>query len=58
MAGMQTRPEPFCPDCGARMVLRRPRPNARTQFDPFWGCSQHPSCRGVRQVGEDGKAEG
>ena len=57
MTGIQTKPEPRCPDCGARMKLRRPRPNARTQFEPFWVCPQWPACRGVRQIGEDGKAE-
>ena len=56
MSGIQTKPEPYCPDCGAKMKLRRPRPNR--QFDPFWGCSQYPNCRGVRQIGEDGNAEG
>lgn len=58
MAGIQTKPEPYCPDCGTRMKLRRPHPNALMQFKPFWGCgSRLPTCRSTRQIGEDRKAE-
>lgn len=35
---------PFCPKCGADMVLRS---NRRTQ-DHFWGCTKYPSCRSTR----------
>jgi ssDNA-binding Zn-finger/Zn-ribbon topoisomerase 1 len=55
--GIQTKPVPYCPDCGAQMVLRKPRSTSRTQFIPFWGCSLYPDCRGSRNIGEDGKPE-
>ena len=56
---IKTKPEPYCPDCGARMKLRRPR-NARLKLSwkPFWGCSQYPDCHGRRNIQEDGTAEG
>lgn len=55
MAGIKTSPPPHCPICGAKMALRRPKQHQ--DWPPFWGCSQYPECRGVRQIGEDGKAE-
>jgi ssDNA-binding Zn-finger/Zn-ribbon topoisomerase 1 len=55
MTGIQTKPEPHCPSCGARMRLRRPK--RHQDWPPFWGCPQWPDCRSVRQIGEDGKAE-
>ena len=55
MTAIQTKPEPHCPGCDARMILRRPKP--WQDWPAFWGCSQWPGCRGVRQIGEDGKAE-
>jgi len=53
MAGIQTKPEPYCPDCGALMRLRKPK--AKQSWDAFWGCSQYPDCKGTRQIGENGK---
>ena len=53
--GIQAKPEPFCPLCGAKMVLRRPKPHQ--SWDAFWGCSQYPDCAGTRQIGLDGKPE-
>jgi len=50
--GIRTKPEPCCPDCGARMILRRPHP--WQDWKPFWGCSQFPDCKGKRQIEEDG----
>ncbi len=51
-----TKPEPYCPECGAKMVLRKPRPSQ--DWEPFWGCSQYPDCRGSRRIDpETGKAE-
>lgn len=44
------KPEPYCPCCGARMVLRRPKPGSYNKFDPFWGCSQYPDCHGKRNI--------
>jgi len=55
--GIQTKPIPHCPVCGAKMVLKRPHPQSRTQFKPFWGCSEYPDCRGTRNIGPDGKPE-
>ncbi len=31
-----------CPECGARMVLRRSRTGR------FWGCEKYPECKGIR----------
>jgi len=53
--GIQTKPEPYCPDCGAKMTLRRPRPGQT--WKAFWGCGQYPDCKGKRNIGEDGKPE-
>jgi len=55
--GIQTLPVPYCPDCGAPMVLRRPKPHQ--DWEPFWGCSLHfkDGCSGSRNIGEDGKPE-
>ena len=51
--GVRTKPEPYCPDCGAaHMKLRRPRPGQ--DWQPFWGCTNFPECRGVRQIDDDG----
>lgn len=44
-----------CPDCGAHMILRRPRPDSKKQFDPFWGCSRFPDCRGSRNIDDEGE---
>lgn len=52
---IHTKPEPACPDCGARMVLRRPGPGKN--WKPFWGCSQYPICTGKRQINDNGEAE-
>jgi len=54
--GIQTKPEPYCPECGARMVLRRPNPGQT--WDPFWGCNRFPDCRGKLSIDpETGKPE-
>lgn len=52
-AGTQTKPVPYCPDCGAQMKLRRPPRGAR--WKPFWGCGLFPDCSGKRQIDEDGR---
>lgn len=52
---IQTKPEPFCPLCGARMVLRRPQKD--DDWRPFWGCNLWPDCRGKRQIMPDGRPE-
>ena len=51
--GIQTLPVPYCPDCGAPMALRRPRPGQ--EWEPFFGCSLFPACYGMLKVGKDGK---
>ena len=57
--GIRTKPAPYCPACGAQMVLRKPKPhrNRYDPFDPFWGCSQYPDCKGTRNIKEDGTPE-
>ena len=50
---IQTKPEPYCPDCGGRMKLRRP-PAGHT-WRPFWGCMNYPDCKGKRQIDDHGK---
>ncbi|HUT15010.1 MAG TPA: topoisomerase DNA-binding C4 zinc finger domain-containing protein [Anaerolineae bacterium] len=52
---IRTKPEPPCPKCGARMVLRRPREGQ--DWDAFWGCCHYPHCKGTRQIQEDGLPE-
>ena len=41
--------ETACPQCGAGMVMRTARKGANAG-GAFWGCSNFPSCRGVRQA--------
>lgn len=41
--------EPACPQCGSGMVMRTARKGANAG-GAFWGCSNFPSCRGVRQA--------
>lgn len=38
------KPEQFCPNCGARMILRNGR------YGKFYGCSKFPYCRGTRRL--------
>ncbi len=52
---IRTKPSPFCPICGAKMVLRRPRPHQN--WKPFWGCNTFPDCDGKRQVEEVNEAQ-
>ncbi len=39
-----------CPTCGKPMVLRTAKKGDRVGSQ-FWGCSQYPACRGIRNVG-------
>jgi DNA topoisomerase-1 len=55
MRGIRIHPKPYCPNCGAQMVLRKPK--GYKDYDPFWGCSQYPECRGSRNIKEDGTPE-
>jgi len=38
---------PLCPKCGSTMV-RRTAKSGSNAGNAFWGCSQFPGCRGVR----------
>jgi ssDNA-binding Zn-finger/Zn-ribbon topoisomerase 1 len=49
---IRVKPEPYCPDCGGKMVLRCPKPYQN--WEPFWGCSQYPDCKGSRNIKRDG----
>jgi len=55
MKPVRTKPVPYCLECGAKMVLRRPRPGQ--DWSTFWGCSLFPDCRGTRSIGSDGLPE-
>lgn len=50
-----TKPEPYCPKCGAKMKLRRPSKDKN--WEPFWGCNRFPDCKGTRQIEADGRPE-
>lgn len=52
---IRTKPVPYCPECGAQMVLRKPR--REQTWEPFWGCGDYPGCRGTRQIKADGRPE-
>jgi len=45
MTLIRVAPAPSCPKCGARMILRRPRPG--DEWKPFWGCGDYPTCDGT-----------
>jgi ssDNA-binding Zn-finger/Zn-ribbon topoisomerase 1 len=45
----------WCPLCGAKMVLRMPKPSQ--YFKPFYGCNDYPVCRGTRNIMKNGKPE-
>lgn len=47
-AAIRTKPEPSCPGCGARMVLRRSKPGQ--SWEPFWGCNRFPNCHAVLHI--------
>ena len=49
------KPMPRCPDCGAEMVLLKPRPN--DNFLPFLGCIDYPACDGSRQISPGGASD-
>ena len=41
---------PFCPKCGAPMVLRTAKCGQRAGKQ-FYGCSNYPSCKGIVNIG-------
>jgi ssDNA-binding Zn-finger/Zn-ribbon topoisomerase 1 len=49
---IKTHPEPWCPDCGAKMELCYPA--AGQPWEPFWRCSRYPDCHGIMEIGTDG----
>jgi hypothetical protein len=53
MTGIQTEPRPWCPRCGAMMVLHRPGQD--DDWAAFWSCRNFSDCWGKRQIGSDGK---
>lgn len=55
MTAIRTKPEPACPRCGAKMILRKPKEGQT--FKAFWGCGDFPNCKGTRQIGDDGRPE-
>lgn len=55
MQAIQLKPEPYCPICGAKMILRKPLKGRN--WKPFWGCNRFPDCEGTRSIGNDGKPE-
>jgi len=52
---IRTKPEPYCPECGGRMKLRRPKLGQK--WSTFWGCVDYPNCEGTRQIMSDGRPE-
>ena len=40
---------PFCPICGAPMILRTAQ-KGDNKGGRFYGCSKFPKCRGIRQA--------
>lgn len=40
---------PLCPECGQPM-LRKIQKKGLMQGRQFWGCSDYPKCRGIRQI--------
>lgn len=46
----KTAIEPICPQCGSGMVKRTARKGSNAGGE-FWGCSNFPTCKGVRQLG-------
>ena len=55
MSRIKTYPPPTCPKCGAQMKLKRPKDGQ--SWEPFWGCSEFPDCKGTVNIDEDGNPE-
>ncbi len=53
---LRVRPDlVFCPDCGATMIKRVPKPD--DIWFAFWGCRNFPDCRRTRAILPDGSVE-
>lgn len=50
MAQPKAASEPTCPQCGSGMIKRTARKGGNAGAE-FWGCSNFPTCRGVRKLG-------
>ncbi len=53
-ARAQQEAAPECPECGKPMARRTAR-SGRNAGRNFWGCTDYPKCRGIREV-ERGEA--
>ena len=53
---IKTKPEPYCPRCGAKMNVRRPIKDWEI-WNPFWSCMDFPWCMGRRDILPDGRPE-
>ena len=45
---------PDCPECGKPM-LRRMQKKGKMQGREFWGCSDYPNCKGIRNINDQEK---
>lgn len=48
-ATSQGEDAPVCPKCGSAMVRRTAKQGSNAGHS-FWGCSQYPACRGIRNA--------
>ena len=48
-APVSTDQSPPCPRCGSPMILRSVQPGSYSG-QGFWGCPQHPACKGTRPL--------
>ena len=58
---IRTKPIPWCPECGAPMILVIPKPDA--DWDTFWGCTRYNDvkagrCKGSRNILSNGLPDG
>ena len=53
---IRTKPKPWCPTCGKKMSLIRPK-SREFENESFWRCSEFPDCLGGRDILLDGKPD-
>lgn len=41
---------PKCPECSTPMVKRKGKPKDGKKASSFWGCSNYPTCKGIKPV--------
>lgn len=51
VVNLKPDPWPYCPKCGAKMVLR----SRRSDGERFWGCFDFPDCKGSRSIMPNGE---